>query len=139
MDAIERGMPKAQAARTFAGGISAVKRYATKARRGGPLEPAKAPGKPPKMGVAPPCAEPWLRSAPRGKGGRVATERDEFLRAAWRVMVSGEVDPRRLVFLRTKWECTPPWRLCMVTLQKADACTCRFRATAAATRRFWPR
>jgi transposase len=49
VDAIERGMPKAQAARSFAGGISAVKRYATKARRGEPLEPAKAPGKPPKM------------------------------------------------------------------------------------------
>ena len=42
-------MPKAQAARTFAVGISTVKRYATKAQRGEPLEPAKAPGKRPKM------------------------------------------------------------------------------------------
>ena len=33
------------------------------------------------------------------KGGRVATEREEFLRAAWRVMVSGEVEPERLVFV----------------------------------------
>ena len=33
------------------------------------------------------------------KGGRSATERDEFLRAAWRVMVAAEVDPERLVFL----------------------------------------
>jgi DDE superfamily endonuclease len=33
------------------------------------------------------------------KGGRVATERDEFLRAAWRVMVAAEVDPGRLVFV----------------------------------------
>ena len=49
VDAIERGMPKAQAARTFAVGISTVKRYATKAQRGEPLEPAKAPGKRPKM------------------------------------------------------------------------------------------
>ena len=47
--AIERGMPKAQAARTFGVGISTVKRYATKARRGESLEPSKAPGKPPKM------------------------------------------------------------------------------------------
>jgi transposase len=31
-------------------------------------------------------------------GGRSATERDEFLRAAWRVMVI-EVDPERLVFV----------------------------------------
>jgi hypothetical protein len=26
-------------------------------------------------------------------------ERDEFLRAAWRVMVAGELDPQRLVFV----------------------------------------
>src|SRR5215212_10291986 len=49
VDALERGMPKAQAARTFGVGISTVKRYATKAQRGEPLEPAKAPGKRPKM------------------------------------------------------------------------------------------
>jgi transposase len=47
--AIERGMPKAQAARTFGVGVSTVKRYATKAQRGEPLEPGKAPGKRPKM------------------------------------------------------------------------------------------
>ena len=49
MDAIERGMPKVQAARTFGVGISTVKRYATKAHKGEPLEPGKAPGKRPKM------------------------------------------------------------------------------------------
>ena len=50
VDAIERGMPKAEAARTtFGVGISTVKRYATKAQRGEPLEPAKAPGERPKM------------------------------------------------------------------------------------------
>jgi transposase len=49
VDAIERGMPKAQAARTFGVGVSTVKRYATKAQRGEPLEPGKAPGKRPKM------------------------------------------------------------------------------------------
>jgi transposase len=49
VDAIERGMPKAQAARTFGVGISTVKRYVTKARRGEPLKPAKAPGKRPKI------------------------------------------------------------------------------------------
>jgi len=48
VDAIERGMPKAQAARTFGVGISTVKRYATKVQRGESLEPGKAPGKPPK-------------------------------------------------------------------------------------------
>ena len=50
VDAIERGMPKAEAARTFGVGVSTVKRYATKAQRGGePLRPGKAPGKRPKM------------------------------------------------------------------------------------------
>jgi transposase len=49
VDAVERGMPKAEAARTFGVGISSVKRYATKAQKGEPLEPAKAPGKRPKM------------------------------------------------------------------------------------------
>ena len=49
VDAIGRGMPKAEAARTFGIGISTVKRYATKAQKGEPLEPGKAPGKPPKI------------------------------------------------------------------------------------------
>ena len=33
VEAVERGMPKAEAARTFGVGISTVKRYATKAQR----------------------------------------------------------------------------------------------------------
>src|SRR5829696_6965830 len=49
VDAIGRGMPKAEAAGTFGIGISTLKRYATKARRGEPLQPGKAPGKPPKI------------------------------------------------------------------------------------------
>ena len=49
VDAIKRGMPKAQAARTFGVGISTVKRCATKAEKGEPREPGKAPGKRPKM------------------------------------------------------------------------------------------
>jgi transposase len=49
VDAIQRGMPNAQAARTFGVGISTVKRYATKAEKGETLKPGKAPGKRPKM------------------------------------------------------------------------------------------
>ncbi|HYQ83782.1 MAG TPA: IS630 transposase-related protein [Rubrobacter sp.] len=49
VDAVWRGMSKAEAARTFGVGISTVKRYATKALKGEPLEPGKAPGKRPKM------------------------------------------------------------------------------------------
>jgi transposase len=33
------------------------------------------------------------------KRGRSATERDEFMRAAWRVLVAGVVDPTKLVFV----------------------------------------
>lgn len=33
------------------------------------------------------------------KGGRAATERDEFLRAAWQVMVAAVVKPERLIFV----------------------------------------
>jgi len=49
VSAIERGMPKAEAARTFGVGISTIKRYLTKAQRGESLQPAKAPGKRPKI------------------------------------------------------------------------------------------
>src|SRR5215212_3863358 len=49
VSAIERGMTKAQAARTFGVGISTVKRYAIEAQKGETLEPGKAPGKRPKM------------------------------------------------------------------------------------------
>lgn len=50
VDAIERGMPKAEAARAFGVGISTVKRYMSKAQRGESLEPGKAPGRAPKIG-----------------------------------------------------------------------------------------
>ena len=49
VDSVRRGMFKAEAARTFGVEISTVKRYCTKAQRGEPLEPGKAPGKRPKM------------------------------------------------------------------------------------------
>src|SRR5918994_3789968 len=42
--AVERGMPKAQAARTFDVSLSSVKRYVNRANRGEPLAPKKSPG-----------------------------------------------------------------------------------------------
>ena len=44
--AIERGMPKTQAARLFDVSLSSVKRYSRSARRGEPLTPRKSPGRP---------------------------------------------------------------------------------------------
>ena len=48
--AIERGMPKAQAARLFDVSLSSVKRYAGSARRGESLTPKTSPGRPHKVG-----------------------------------------------------------------------------------------
>ncbi len=47
--AIERGMPKAQAARLFDVSLSTVKRYARSVRQGDPLTPRKSPGRPRKV------------------------------------------------------------------------------------------
>jgi transposase len=44
-----RGMPKAEAARTFGVGISSVKRYVATARAGKSLAPKKRPGSKPKL------------------------------------------------------------------------------------------
>jgi transposase len=44
--ALERGMSKAEAARTFSVSLSSVKRYARSVRRGGSLTPKKSPGRP---------------------------------------------------------------------------------------------
>src|SRR5215211_8930884 len=55
-----------------------------------------------KRGLCEPLHHVPLHSSDRfhaQKGGPTATERDEFLRAAWRVLVAAEVDPERLVFV----------------------------------------
>ncbi len=47
--AVEGGMSKAQAARTFSVSLSSVKRYVNKTARGEPLAPKKRPGSTPKL------------------------------------------------------------------------------------------
>ncbi len=49
VSAVESGMPKAQAARTFSVSLSSVKRYANKAQRGESLAPKRRPGSAPKL------------------------------------------------------------------------------------------
>ena len=44
--AVERGMPKARAARLFDVSLSSVKRYSRTATQGGSLEPGRSPGRP---------------------------------------------------------------------------------------------
>jgi transposase len=49
VEALERGMGKSQAARTFSVSISSVKRYAKMAEEGGSLAPKNRPGSKPKL------------------------------------------------------------------------------------------
>src|SRR5918997_3832350 len=49
VSAVERGMSKAQAARSFDVSLSSVKRYVEKANRGESLAPKKSPGSTPKL------------------------------------------------------------------------------------------
>ncbi len=49
VSAVESGMSKAQAARTFSVSLSSVKRYVNKAQRGESLAPKKRPGSLPKL------------------------------------------------------------------------------------------
>jgi transposase len=49
VEAVERGMPKIEAARAFGVGISSVKRYVATYREGRSLSPKKRPGSKPKL------------------------------------------------------------------------------------------
>ena len=49
VSAVGRGMPKAQAARTFSLSLSSVKRYHNKAEKGQSLAPKKGAGSSPKL------------------------------------------------------------------------------------------
>jgi transposase len=52
VSAVERGMPKTEAARTFGVSLSSVKRYWRLAARKEPLAPRKGGGRPPKTDAA---------------------------------------------------------------------------------------
>jgi len=49
LQAVDRGMPKSEAAKTFGVSRSSVKRYAAARREGRPLTPRKHPGSKPKL------------------------------------------------------------------------------------------
>jgi transposase len=49
VEAVERAMPKIEAAKTFGVGISSVKRYVAAVRAGRSLAPNKRPGSKPKL------------------------------------------------------------------------------------------
>lgn len=85
VSAVERGMPKAQAARVFGVSLSSVKRYARKAARGEPLAPKKSPGSAPKLDEK---AGRLLAEDLRERPFATLQERCEYVRAVTGLSVS---------------------------------------------------
>src|SRR5215213_2492777 len=74
--AIERGMSKAQAARTFDVSLSSVKRYSRMASQRGSLEPRKSPGRPRKADEK---AQLLLEKDVKERPGATISQRRRFL------------------------------------------------------------
>jgi transposase len=93
VEAVERGMPKIEAARTFGVGISSVKRYVATYREGRSLTPKKRPGSKPKLdeGVRK-LLEANLEDHPEA----TLPQRCEFLRRVCGVSVSDSTVSRML-------------------------------------------
>ena len=94
VEAVQRGMPKIEAARTFGVGISSVKRYVATARQGRSLAPKKRPGSKPKLdeGGARRLLEADLQQRPAA----TLPQRREFLRRVRGVEVSDSTVSRML-------------------------------------------
>ncbi len=93
VEAVERGMTKAEAARTFGVGISSVKRYVAAARAGRPLAPKRRPGSKPKMGET---ARRLLEADLEERPTATLPQRREFLRRMAGVRVSDSTVSRML-------------------------------------------
>jgi transposase len=106
VEAVERGMPKIEAARTFGVGISSVKRYVATYRQGRSLAPKKRPGSKPKLGEG---ARKLLEADLEERPTATLPQRREFLRRACGAKVSDSTISRmlgRLGWTRKKdrWE-----------------------------------
>jgi transposase len=98
VEAVERGMPKIQAARTFGVGISSVKRYVVAAREGRSLAPKKRPGSKPKLDES---ARKLLETNLEKHPEATLSQRREFLRRVRGVEVSDSTVSR--VLKRMGW------------------------------------
>jgi transposase len=85
VEAVGRGMPKIEAARTFGVGISSVKRYVATAHQGRSLAPKKRPGSKPKLDEG---ARRFLETDLRERPTATLPQRREFLRRIGGVEVS---------------------------------------------------
>jgi transposase len=102
VEAVERGMPKSEDARSFGAGISSVKRYVAAAREGRALAPKKRPGSKPKLDED---ARRLLEADLEERPAATLSERREFLGRVCRVSVSDSTISRmlrRLGFSRKK-------------------------------------
>jgi transposase len=105
VEAVERGMPKIEAARTFDVGISSVKRYVATARQGRSLAPKKRPGSKPKLDAG---ARRLLEDDLRKRPTATLPQRREFLRQVRGVKVSDSTVSRilkRMGWSRKKDRC----------------------------------
>jgi transposase len=98
VEAVERGMPKIEAARTFGVGISSVKRYVATARQGRSLAPKKRPGSKPKLDES---ARMLLEADLQERPAATLPQRREFLRRVRGVEVSDSTVSR--VLKRMGW------------------------------------
>jgi transposase len=93
VEAVERGMPKIEAAKTFGVGISSVKRYVAAARAGRSLAPKKRPGSKPKLDEN---ARRLLEADLQERPAATLPQRREFLRRVAGVRVSDSTVSRML-------------------------------------------
>jgi transposase len=93
IEAVERGTPKAEAARAFGVGISSVKRYVAAYRQGRSLAPKKRPGSRPKMDEG---ARRLLEADLEDRPAATLPERREFLERAAGVRVGDSTVSRML-------------------------------------------
>jgi transposase len=78
LEAVDRGMPKSEAAKTFGVSRSSIKRYAAARREGKPLAPKKHPGSKPKLDERRPQSSwkpTWKRGPPSPSKTDVASLR----------------------------------------------------------------
>jgi transposase len=93
VEAVERGMAKVEAAKTFGVGISSVKRYVAAARAGRSLAPKRRPGSKSKMDET---ARRLLEADLKERPAATLPERREFLRRLAGVRVSDSTVSRML-------------------------------------------
>jgi transposase len=93
VEAVERGMPMAEAAKTFGVGVSSVKRYVATYREGRSLAPKKRPGSRPKLDES---ARRLLEADLEERPAATLPQRREFLRRVCGVEVSDSTVSRVL-------------------------------------------